>query len=73
MTRIIETPDPEILSKWGALAYVSEEERRAILNSAFGQFKPAVKRLEKEIKEMQKAKKKREEAEAFKRATQLQR
>lgn len=60
MTRIIENPDPALVAKWGPLAYVSEEERQAILNLPFGCFKPAIKRLEKTLKEMEKQRKAKE-------------
>lgn len=55
---IIENPPEDVKKKWGPLAYVSEAERHQILNGPFGSFKPAVKRIEKEIKAMEKKMKK---------------
>lgn len=60
---IIENPDPVLKAKWGTLAHVDEKERNRILNLPFGQFKPKVKALEKEIKDLAKvAKAKQKEA-----------
>jgi hypothetical protein len=44
----------------GPLAYVTEAERQAVLSLPFGCFKPAVQRLEKQIKEMEKRKRQKE-------------
>lgn len=57
--RLIENPDPEKLRIWGTLAYVSDGERKRILALPFGQFKPEIKKLEKQVKDMQKAIKQR--------------
>ncbi len=57
---IIENPDPNLKAKWGPLAHVTESERQAILGLPFGQFKPAVQRLEKQIKDMEKKRKLKE-------------
>ena len=54
---IIENPDAELKKKWGPLAHVSEDERKAILSLPFGGFKPAVKRIERQLEEMEKRKK----------------
>lgn len=71
---IIENPDPETLAKWGPLAYVSEAERKQILNGAYGTFEPAIKRLEKEIKAMKKQQKmKADQAKRFARQDEMQR
>jgi hypothetical protein len=44
--------------RWGVLAHVSPEERERILALPFGQFRPEVARLEKEVKKaIQKARK----------------
>lgn len=48
--------DKSIVKKWGPLAYVSDAERQRIMNLPFGEFKPAIKILERQIKEMQKNK-----------------
>lgn len=60
MTMTISNPNPdkETLKTWGVLAYVTERDRKEILESPYGNFKPRVKALEKEIKEMKKRKKK---------------
>lgn len=57
MSVTIQDPDPEMLRKWGPLAYVSDQERDRLLSLPFGQFKPNIKSLEKEIKEIKKRKK----------------
>jgi hypothetical protein len=51
---IILNPTLEERRKWGPLAYVSEERRNQILALPFGQFKPALKVLEREIAEARK-------------------
>lgn len=68
MTMItIKNPSKEDIAKFGPLAYVTKEERFAIMEStAFGQFKPTIAKLEKEIKELKKEKKKQDEIERFK-------
>lgn len=65
---LIIDPDPVLKSKWGPLAHVNEFERDRILNLPFGQFKPAIKLLEKQIKEFEK---KRKSIEAEKRAKKI--
>jgi hypothetical protein len=42
-------------STWGVLSQVSDEERKRLLALPFGQFKPAIKALEKQAKERHKA------------------
>jgi len=51
---IIENPDPVLKAKWGPLAHVPEIERKRILNLGFGQFKPAIKDIERQLKDLQK-------------------
>lgn len=58
----IENPEPSMVKKWGPLAYVSDSERAHILDLPFGAFKPTVTRIEKEIKAMEKRRKKAEAA-----------
>lgn len=48
--RINLKPAPELVKKYGALAYISQQERQSILNAPYGRFKPFIKQLEKEIK-----------------------
>lgn len=60
MATIIENPDPELKAKWGPLAHVSELDRNHILNLPFGGFKPAVKNIEEQLKEIGKKKKRQE-------------
>ena len=40
---------------WGVLSQVSDDERKRILALRFGQFKPAIKALQKQIKERDEA------------------
>lgn len=49
MSGRLRIPDPETKRKWGPLAYVSEEERRRIMDLPSGQSKRAITSLEREI------------------------
>lgn len=54
--------DRETIKRWGPLGYLSKEDRDAVLNVSFGQFKKEVKRVERAIKE---AKAKRDKRAAY--------
>lgn len=54
---LIEKPDMTMIKKWGELVYVSDEERKRILELPYGLFKPACKRLKQQIAEMKKQQK----------------
>ncbi len=63
---ILSNPDPIKVMKWGPLGHISDEEREKILNLPFGEFKPAVERLEKQLKEIAKKDKARQKESQFK-------
>jgi hypothetical protein len=63
---IIANPDPEKVAKWGPLGYISDDERERILALLFGEFGPAVTRIEKQLKEIAKKEKKRRSESQFK-------
>lgn len=46
---IIKNPSREDFLKWGILSHVEKQERERILALPHGQFKPAIKSLEKEV------------------------
>ena len=52
-------PPREEIAKWGPLAYVSEEERKNIMNKPCGEFKRWISQLEREIADARKKNKNR--------------
>lgn len=42
-------PPREYVAKWGPLAYVSEDERKSIMDKSAGEFKRCIASLEREI------------------------
>lgn len=72
MSRIIESPPPELKAKYGPLAHVTEEERQRIWNLPYGCFWPEVRRLEKEIAELRKQKKKLQKESDYRTAKRFQ-
>lgn len=42
-------PPREEIAKWGPLAYISENDRKKIMEKPCGEFKHSVAQLEKEI------------------------
>ena len=71
MATIIDNPDPLLKAKWGPLAHVTEAERKRILSLSFGLFKPAVKAIEKQLKDIEKKKKASNKENALKAARRL--
>lgn len=59
ISRFNLNPDPKRVKSFGVLTYVSDAERREILNLPSGCFKPRIKTLEKELKDAQKLEKER--------------
>lgn len=58
MTITITNPSREDVRRWGPLAFITAEERRAIMEKPAGEYKRLCNTLEREISDLEKKRKK---------------